>query len=96
RPATISELTAVAQSDADASASSNLDLKHYLRRADVHRREGKALASGAGGGATASNLRESSDVGTDRERAFVEYTMAATLIVEKIPGHRNYGSRLTA
>ncbi|KAJ6513963.1 hypothetical protein DFH09DRAFT_259977 [Mycena vulgaris] len=96
RPATISELAAVAQSDPDASPSSNLDLKHYLRRADVHRREGKALASGAGGGATASNPRGSSDAGTDMERAFVEYAMAATLIVEKIPGHRDYGSGLTA
>ncbi|KAJ6558754.1 hypothetical protein DFH09DRAFT_922265 [Mycena vulgaris] len=96
RPATISELATLAQADPDASPSSNLELKHYLRRAEVHRREGKALASGAGGGPTASNPRGSSDAGTDMERAFIEYAQAATLIVEKIPGHRDYGRELTA
>ncbi|KAJ6521074.1 hypothetical protein DFH09DRAFT_939324 [Mycena vulgaris] len=70
RPATISELAAVAQSGPDAPASNNLDLKHYLRRADR--------------------------CWTDMERAFVEYATAATLIVEKIPGRRDYGSGLTA
>ncbi|KAJ7088887.1 hypothetical protein B0H15DRAFT_758000, partial [Mycena belliarum] len=77
RPATISELAAVAQSDPDASPSSNLELKHYLRRAETHRRAGQALAS-------------------DLERAFIEYAQAATLIVEKIPSHRDFASGLTA
>ncbi|KAJ7483569.1 hypothetical protein FB451DRAFT_1029190 [Mycena latifolia] len=77
RPATISELAAVAQSDPDASPSSNLDLKHYLRRAESHRKTGTALAS-------------------DLERAFIEYAQAATLIVEKIPAHREFATGLTA
>ncbi|KAJ7656634.1 hypothetical protein B0H17DRAFT_1213741 [Mycena rosella] len=53
--ATISPIHAtLAQSDPHAAPSSAHDLKHYLRRADTHRRTGQ-VASDAGGGATASN-----------------------------------------
>ncbi|KAJ7450954.1 hypothetical protein B0H11DRAFT_1635869, partial [Mycena galericulata] len=37
----------------------------------------------------------SGDIGTDLERAFVEYARAATLIVEKIPGHLDYVGTLS-
>jgi STAM-binding protein len=95
RPATIAELATLAQSDPDAAPSSAHDLKHYLRRAETHRRTGQTLASGAGGGPTASNRGGTADAGTDLERAFVEYARAATLIVEKIPEHAGYASGLT-
>ncbi|KAJ7082156.1 hypothetical protein C8R44DRAFT_720545 [Mycena epipterygia] len=75
RPATISELAAAAQADADAGGTR--ELKHYLRRADTHRRTGQAL-----------------DAGTDLERAFIEFARAATLILETIPGHRDYATTL--
>ncbi|KAJ6558747.1 hypothetical protein DFH09DRAFT_922316, partial [Mycena vulgaris] len=29
------------------------------------------------------------------ERAFIEYARAATLVVDKIPSHRDYGRELT-
>ncbi|KAJ6465246.1 hypothetical protein DFH09DRAFT_1487200 [Mycena vulgaris] len=61
---------------------------------DTHRRTGQALASGAGGGPTASNRGGTADAGTDLEHAFVEYARAATLIVEKIPEHAGFASGL--
>ncbi|KAJ7814468.1 hypothetical protein B0H13DRAFT_1508242, partial [Mycena leptocephala] len=36
------------------------------------------------------------DIGLDLERAFIEYARAATLIVETVPGHREYGKGLNA
>ncbi|KAJ7504776.1 hypothetical protein B0H11DRAFT_1709424, partial [Mycena galericulata] len=89
RPATISELAAAAQTDPDIAPSSNLDLKHYIRRAETHRKDGKALGSGTSGVGTG-------DIGTDLELAFIEYARAATLIVEKIPSHRDFTSVLSA
>ncbi|KAJ7022299.1 hypothetical protein C8F04DRAFT_891721, partial [Mycena alexandri] len=80
RPATISELAAIAQSDPDAT--NKLELKHYLKRAETHRKTGQALGG-------------SVDVGLDLERAFIEYARAATLILEQIPNHRDYGTGLT-
>ncbi|KAJ7503878.1 hypothetical protein B0H11DRAFT_1710429 [Mycena galericulata] len=91
RPATISELASFAQTDPDLASSSNRELGHYLRRAETHRKSGKALASTAGTGPNTSG-----DIGTDLERAFVEYARAATLIVEKIPGHGDYTGTLSA
>ncbi|KAJ7749377.1 hypothetical protein B0H16DRAFT_1319223, partial [Mycena metata] len=102
RPATISELAAIAQSDPDTT--NNLELKHYLKRAETHRKAGQALVNrttkggaaggnaGAGGG---GNTGGAADVGLDLERAFIEYARAATLILEKIPSHRDYGTGLT-
>ncbi|KAJ6472260.1 hypothetical protein DFH09DRAFT_477110 [Mycena vulgaris] len=96
RPATIAELATLAQSDPDAASFSAHDLKHYMRRAlDTHRRTGQALASGGGGGPTASNRGGTADAGTDLERAFVEHVRATTLIVEKIPEHAGFASGLT-
>ncbi|KAJ7612180.1 hypothetical protein FB45DRAFT_760121 [Roridomyces roridus] len=88
RPATISELAAAAQSDPDLSSTSKQDIKYYIRRAETHRKEGKALASGA--------KKRTGDLGTDMELAFIEYAQSATLIVEKIPSHRDYNTALTA
>ncbi|KAJ6577126.1 hypothetical protein B0H10DRAFT_2236097 [Mycena sp. CBHHK59/15] len=86
RPSTISELAAAAQTDPDIAPSSNLDLKHYICRAETHRKDGKALGSGTIGVGTG-------DIGTDLELAFIEYARAAT---EKIPSHRDYTSVLSA
>lgn len=87
RPATISELAAAAQTDPDIAPSSDLDLKHYIRRAETHRKDRKALGSGTRGVGTG-------DIGTDLELAFIEYARATMLIVEKIPSHRDYTSVL--
>ncbi|KAJ7104709.1 hypothetical protein C8R44DRAFT_887156 [Mycena epipterygia] len=85
----ISELAAAAQTDPDIAPSSNIDLKHCIRRAETHRKDGKALGSGTTGVGTG-------DIGTDLELAFIEYARAATLVVEKIPSHRDYTSVLSA
>ncbi|KAJ7133920.1 hypothetical protein C8R43DRAFT_1133159 [Mycena crocata] len=96
RPATISELTAVAQ--AEEKGSQTADLKSLLRLAEAHRKAGLALVAGAGKGPTATNRLATSasdvsgqDVGVELERVFVPIARAATLIVERIPAHRDYG-----
>ncbi|KAJ7133790.1 hypothetical protein C8R46DRAFT_837649, partial [Mycena filopes] len=94
RPATISELAAIAQADADPG---NLELKQYLKRADTHRKAGLALVNRTkGAGASAGGSNSPAEIGLDLERAFIEYARAATLILEKIPVHRDYGTGLSA
>ncbi|KAJ6496942.1 hypothetical protein DFH09DRAFT_855190, partial [Mycena vulgaris] len=44
---------------------------------------------------TASNPRGNTDAATDMERAFIEYAQLATLVMEKIPRHLDYGRELT-
>ncbi|KAJ7748289.1 hypothetical protein DFH07DRAFT_572295 [Mycena maculata] len=86
RPARITELANAAQADPDVSSGSTSGLKHYLQRAEVHRKAGKALVSGAGAAA---------DVGAEMERAFIEYACAMKLILENVPNHKDYTSALT-
>ncbi|KAJ6618027.1 hypothetical protein B0H10DRAFT_1275957 [Mycena sp. CBHHK59/15] len=90
RPATISELAAAAAT-ADADQGPPRELKHYLRQAELRRRDAKALAPGTGG----SNGVGSGGTGAELERAFIEYARAATLILERIPNHRDYVRFLT-
>ncbi|KAJ7049187.1 hypothetical protein C8F01DRAFT_1002863 [Mycena amicta] len=95
RPATISELAAAAKNDPDTAGSSNQPLKYYLRRAEMHKRSGKALATGAGQGPTEANPLGSHDMGLDLERSFIQLAKAATLIADTIPNHRDYRSELS-
>ncbi|KAJ7107503.1 hypothetical protein C8R44DRAFT_321816 [Mycena epipterygia] len=96
RPATIFELETFAQADPDVVAPSVMDIMYYLGRTEAHRRAGWELASGAGSGPTKRNPRGRFDAGADMEEAFVEYTRAATLIRETIPGHPDYATLLNA
>ncbi|KAF7301034.1 MPN domain-containing protein [Mycena indigotica] len=91
RPATIAELAAVSKPSPDNSQP----LKYYLRLAETHKRAGRTLASAAGTGPTTTNPTGSYDVGLDLERSFIEFAKAATLIVDNIPGHRDYAQELT-
>ncbi|KAJ6522002.1 hypothetical protein B0H19DRAFT_1277547 [Mycena capillaripes] len=99
RPATISELATAAASTA-AEPSPSTDLKNLLRRADAHRRAGGAYMARANSPNPTNPSGPGADsavmVGLNLERAFIEYARAATLIVETIPGHREYGAGLTA
>ncbi|KAJ6463291.1 hypothetical protein DFH09DRAFT_1382483 [Mycena vulgaris] len=82
----------------DASPSSKLELKHYLRHAEMQWREGKALVSGAGGGPTASNPLGSSDAGTDMERAFIDTNAqrnASTFLADRYTHYPNSAAAST-
>ncbi|KAJ7908150.1 hypothetical protein B0H13DRAFT_670985 [Mycena leptocephala] len=92
RPATISELATAA---AETSSNSNVDLKNLLRRAEGHRRTGGVYMARTTGGSS-GGAATSTDIGLDLERAFIEYARAATLIVETVPAHREYGTGLNA
>lgn len=94
RPATIAELAAAAAADHHASTGSNAELLHYLHRAENHWKAGNALAAAALD--TIVPAEGNANIGVDLECAFMEYTIAATLILEDIPNHWDYNDALNA
>jgi hypothetical protein len=80
RPSSIEELSAIADADPDIGVAVSRTLEHYLWRAETHRQVGDSLASG---------------VGTELERAFVEYARATTLVFKTIRNHSEYPRLLT-
>ncbi|KAJ6472825.1 hypothetical protein DFH09DRAFT_1474961 [Mycena vulgaris] len=65
------------------------NLNHYLRRAETHRKDGKALASGAGKGGRG-------DVGTDLERTFIEYGTHLTALGTFLQSHAPPSANVSA
>lgn len=74
RPATIAELADKSREDI---WDPNKQLKHWLRTAELSRKNGKQYAEAG-----------------DYERSFVQLARAATIILEKMPTHRDYHTLL--
>jgi STAM-binding protein len=79
RPASIAELAEMAQMAMLDLWDDTKDFKHYLRKAEKYRKEGREYARKG-----------------DIEGAFVELAQAATLVLEKLPMHREYNFILNA